>query len=176
MQQIIVDGHNLIPKIPGLSLSDPDDEVQLIQLLQDYCRLRRAKIDCYFDKAPLGHPRIKAYGSVTARFARPGKTADAEIKEHLQRLERRAQDWIVVSSDGSIKAAARAARARLISSEDFAREIQAVRSRKPLEERPASEEQISEDELEMWMREFGENQSNQSSHDKSRGKWVKKLS
>ncbi|MBP1702274.1 MAG: hypothetical protein H6Q38_1381, partial [Chloroflexi bacterium] len=37
----IVDGHNLIPKIPGLSLRAIDDEMQLIELLQEFCRVQR---------------------------------------------------------------------------------------------------------------------------------------
>ena len=46
---IIVDGHNLIPKIKGLSLKMLDDESELIQILQEYARLTRKKIEVYFD-------------------------------------------------------------------------------------------------------------------------------
>jgi hypothetical protein len=31
----IVDGHNLIPKVPGLNLQDMEDELQLVELLQE---------------------------------------------------------------------------------------------------------------------------------------------
>ncbi len=37
----IIDGHNLIPKVRGLSLQRLDDELELIQKLQTYCRVRR---------------------------------------------------------------------------------------------------------------------------------------
>lgn len=151
---IIVDGHNLIPKIPGLSLTDIDDESQLIRMLQEYCRLRRVEIECYFDKAPQGHPRIQRHGLVVARFARPGKTADDEIKEHLRRLERRGREFTVVSSDNSIQVAARAARARPISSDEFSRDLQAVLRQQPEKDR-ASEETMSSEELEMWLKAFG---------------------
>ena len=30
----LIDGHNLIARVPGLSLADPDDEVKLLQLLK----------------------------------------------------------------------------------------------------------------------------------------------
>ena len=33
MKRYVVDGHNLVPKVPGMSLSDPDDETKLISLL-----------------------------------------------------------------------------------------------------------------------------------------------
>jgi predicted RNA-binding protein with PIN domain len=155
---IIVDGHNLIPKIPGLSLSDVDDENQLIQVLQEYCRLRRVEIECYFDKAHQGHPRIQRYGQVVAKFARPGKTADDEIKEQLKRLERRARNWTVVSSDNSVQMAARAARARILTADDFSREIQAAFHQNSAKEFN-SEEPLSGEELEMWLKAFGADQN-----------------
>lgn len=151
---MIVDGHNLIPKIPGLSLTDVDDENQLIQMLQEYCRLRRVEIECYFDKAPQGHPRIQRYGQVVAKFARPGKTADDEIKAQLSRLERRAREYTVVSSDNSIQAAARAARARVLTSDEFSRDLQAVFRQGSTKEK-TSAETVSSEELDMWLKAFG---------------------
>jgi predicted RNA-binding protein with PIN domain len=156
---IIVDGHNLIPRIPGLSLSDLDDEIKLIQVLQEYCRLRRVEIECYFDKAPQGHPRIQRFGQVKAIFARPGKIADDEIKERMVRLERKAKEWQVVSSDMSIQTAARAAKARIISSEDFSREIDRVFSQGTTAHKPTSEGEMSAEELEMWLKAFGADRS-----------------
>ncbi len=37
----IIDGHNLIPKLPGRSLRELDDEMALVGLLQTFGRLRR---------------------------------------------------------------------------------------------------------------------------------------
>jgi len=45
MKKLIIDGHNLVPKIPGLHLKDEDDEVRLIELLQEYCRLARRQAE-----------------------------------------------------------------------------------------------------------------------------------
>jgi predicted RNA-binding protein with PIN domain len=157
---IIVDGHNLIPKFPGLNLSDVDDEIKLIKVLQDYCRLRRVEIDCYFDKAPQGHPRLQHHGQVTARFARPGKTADEEIVEHLKRLGRSAREWSVVSSDASIQTAARAARARVIPSDVFSREIDALLSKEPPSKSTSEEITMTSEEMEMWLKAFGGEQAN----------------
>ena len=163
---IIVDGHNLIPKIPGLNLSDVDDEIKLIKVLQDYCRLRRVEIECYFDKAPQGHPRLQRYGQVTAKFARPGKTADEEIKERLTRLGRGAREWSVVSSDASIQTAARAARARIIPSDVFSREIDAVLLQETSLKGKSDEMAITSEELEMWLKAFGGDQPDQKSQHK----------
>jgi uncharacterized protein len=163
---IIVDGHNLIPKIHSLNLSDVDDEINLIKMLQDYCRLRRVEIDCYFDKAPQGHPRLQRFGKVTAKFARPGKTADEEIKEHLTRLGRGAKEWSVVSSDASVQTAARAARARIITSDGFARDMEAVLLQETSAKGTTDEIAMTSEELEMWLKAFGGDQPDQKSKHK----------
>ena len=49
----LIDGHNLIPKIPGLSLEMLDDEDRLIELLQEFARVRRQRIEVFFDQAIL---------------------------------------------------------------------------------------------------------------------------
>ena len=155
---LLIDGHNLIPKIPGLSLSDPDDEMQLVRLLQDYCRIQRQQAECFFDKAPLGHPRVRTLGTIKVKFAREGQTADDEIKKRLVELGKQARNFIVVSSDQSIQTAARAARAKVKPSEDFAGELIATLrnesgSGKTKAER-SSQDFISPDEVAMWLKAF----------------------
>jgi len=152
----LIDGHNLIPKIPGLELSEPDDETQLIQLLQDFCRVQRKTVEVCFDNAPVGQPRARRYGQVTARFARSGQSADDLIRLHLQRLGNSARNWTVVSSDGQVQAAARAVRAQVLTAEAFARLL--LESGRDAQVRPAQldERSMSEDELDDWMALFGQ--------------------
>jgi len=66
--QFLIDGHNLIPKIPGLSLQEMDDEQQLIILLQEFCRLQRKQVEVFFDQAATTETRARSYGSVLARL------------------------------------------------------------------------------------------------------------
>ena len=144
----IIDGHNLIPKIPGMSLADLDDENQLIPLLQTYCRERRNTVEVYFDRAPAGKAGKRGFGQVTAYFVRDGITADEAIMARLQALRKRARNVQVVSSDRQVQAAVRGAHARLVTSEDFARELQAI-----LAETPSLDPRnrlLSEDELSEW--------------------------
>jgi len=47
VKKIVIDGHNLIPKVPGIQLSDPDDENKLIQMVSEYCRLSRTRADLF---------------------------------------------------------------------------------------------------------------------------------
>lgn len=154
----IIDGHNLIPKIQGLSLQAIDDEVQLIEQLQEFCRQTRKNVEVYFDNAPLDGVRARSYGLVTARFIRSGITADDAIRNRLVKLGRAARNWTVVSSDQAVQNSARAAQAKFLSSDTFAgmlektiqESLKDMREKKPIE--------LSTEELDDWLRLFGEDQ------------------
>ena len=155
---LLIDGHNLIPKIPGLSLSDPDDEMQLLGMLQEYCRVQRQQAECFFDKAPLGQPRIQKHGMIKVAFSKPGQTADDEIKKRLDELGRKAKNYTVVSSDQSVQSAARTARAEVKSSEVFSKALMAVLRN---ESSPGKSHQnrtddppIGPEEVKMWLKAF----------------------
>lgn len=145
---LLIDGHNLIPHIHGINLSDPDDETQLIKVLQEYCRLRRKKAIVYFDKAPAGFSGSKRAGNVEAHFVQRGRTADDAIMDKLRRLGKRARNVIVVSSDRQVQQAARAVHASVISSEAFAVEWEALISEEPSFD--PSNRLLSEEELADW--------------------------
>jgi len=115
----LIDGHNLIPKL-GLRLDSPDDEMQLIGILQEFCRLQRREAEVYFDGAPAGQARTQKFGIITAHFVRLGTTADSAIKNRLEKLGRAARNWIVVSSDHAVQDSARVVHADVTSSEKFA--------------------------------------------------------
>ena len=121
--QYLIDGHNLIPKLPGLSLSDPDDEEQLLALLSNWARNSRHKVTVFFDRAPLGKAGTHRGSPVIAVFVPDGKTADSAINDALARLKNAARNVTVVSSDRMVQAAAREARAKVLKSEDFATDL-----------------------------------------------------
>jgi predicted RNA-binding protein with PIN domain len=147
----IIDGHNLIGKIPGLRLDDLDDEQELIQILQDYCQQANKEAEVYFDRSASGHARANVHGRVTARFVRSGETADQAIARHLKRLGNAAANWTVVSSDREVQAAAKRARARLIASEDFSRDLAVS----PEGEDRSDSPKVSKDEIDEWLDLFG---------------------
>ena len=128
---LIIDGHNLIQAVPGISLSDVDDEMQLVGLLQEYCRLKRKTIEVYFDKAAPGEAGERRFGQVKAVFVRSGVTADDAIMARLRRLGKRAKNVKVVSSDRQVQQAARAAHAQVISSSEFGAEIASLSGEAP---------------------------------------------
>jgi predicted RNA-binding protein with PIN domain len=156
----LVDGHNLIPKIEGLSLDLADDELQLVALLQAFCRRKRTRMEVYFDNAPPGSAGRRNFGPVTAHFVRQGRTADAAIRDRLARLGRTAPNWTVVSSDREVQRAARAVRAVTLPSERFATEL--GRPAEGQEPPPGSEKGMSPAELQDWLDLFaGEGEGQQ---------------
>jgi predicted RNA-binding protein with PIN domain len=132
----LIDGHNLIPRLGGLRLDNPDDEQRLIRLLQAFAATRRQKIEVYFDRAMLGRAGPQTFGQVTAHFVVRGSSADAAIAARLKQLGNSAAGWTVVSSDHEVQAAARRSRARIVSSEEFAAQLINSQRRPQQEEKP----------------------------------------
>jgi len=150
----LIDGHNLIPKIPGFSLDEVDDEAHLIALLQDYCRIQRKQVEVFFDNSPSSQPKIQRFGNVVARFIRQGQSADQAIRNRLASLSRNARNWQVVSSDLAVQTAARAARARFISSDTFAAEILLALHSPSASPEKDTDPQLNPDEINDWLRLF----------------------
>lgn len=150
---ILIDGHNLIPKVRGLSLTMVDDEMELIQILNEYARLTRKKLDVYFDNAPIDKSGTRKFGSVTAHFVRAGSTADDAIIQRISKLKRRTQNTKVISSDQRVQNLAKLNGAQVISSEEFSKEIEKVFSQTPTGGKP-DPERLSPNEIDHWMQIF----------------------
>ncbi len=151
----LIDGHNLIPKISGLSLQAINDEEQLIELLLEFCRRRRKQAEVFFDNNPSGQPRSKNFGLIIARFVRQGQIADDAIQARLVRLGKNARNWTVVSSDLAVQASARAAHAHYISSETFAQQVEQTLSSASPDPGKQSDASLTKDELNDWLDLFG---------------------
>ncbi|MBM4425607.1 MAG: NYN domain-containing protein [Chloroflexi bacterium] len=148
----LMDGHNLIPKI-GLRLDNPDDEMELVRILQDFSRVKRQPIEVYFDGAPPGQAGMRKLGTVRAHFIRLGQTADAAIRARLTSMGKAAKNWTVVSSDREVKSSARIHQAQHISSEEFVKLIRAALSAST--PTSADEKPIPAKEVEEWLNLFG---------------------
>jgi predicted RNA-binding protein with PIN domain len=134
-------------------LDSPDDEMQLISILQEFCRLERREVEVYFDGAPAGHAGTRSLGAVKAHFVRLGDSADNAIRTQLKQLGKAARNWTVVSSDRQVQAEARAARAVVISSDKFAGMLHRA-SGTPAKTTP--ERELSLQEVEEWLKLFNE--------------------
>ncbi|MEN8243179.1 MAG: NYN domain-containing protein [Chloroflexota bacterium] len=146
----LIDGHNLIGKLPGIALDDLDDEQHLIEALQAYCQDTGKRTEVYFDASGSGHGHARAHGRVTARYVRSGETADQAIARRLKQLGKEAPNFIVVSSDNQVLAAARRARARSLTSEEFAHQVDSRGGKSR-----GSEPSLSKDDIDSWLELFG---------------------
>ena len=147
----LIDGHNLIPKL-GLRLDSIDDEMELVAILKEFCRLERRQVDVYFDAAPAPHAGTRKLGAVTAHFVPLGRSADEAIRQRLKNMGKSAKNWIVVSSDRQVQADARSVHAEFLSSDEFAKMLKRVRDSPHISK---SERAVSKDEVDEWLKLFG---------------------
>ncbi len=148
MKKIVIDGHNLIPKVPGIHLADPDDENKLIQMIGEYCRLSRTRADLFFDGAPAGSSPHSRLGLVSVHHVKQGGTADDAIIRHLRREGQNARNILVISSDHRVQVEAKALRAETMTSESFNRTMQQAFSSPAvvdaIRNKPPSETEVEE--------------------------------
>jgi hypothetical protein len=151
----LVDGHNLIGQVPGLSLSDSEDEAKLVMLLRRYAtRKRGRRVVVVFDHGTYGHPgNLNGYG-VECHFARSPADADRELIRRIRAI-RHVSEWQVITSDRAVAGEARARKMRVISSAEFARSLlkhvePAADLGQKYRDRP-----LSQNEVDDWLREFG---------------------
>lgn len=148
----LIDGHNLIGQLPGVSLDDPDDEEQLVGLLHRFLVRSRKRAIVYFDRRHPGSPNPAGSARLTVRFVSPPRTADDAIRSHLARLKREARNWIVVSSDCEVVSAAKRSGARSLVSAEFAALMTQEPEQTELDEKPS--EPSSDAEIASWQRLF----------------------
>lgn len=153
MKRFVVDGHNLIPKIPGVRLEDMEDENRLIEILNEFCRLGRAQVEVFFDGAPDPATPQRKCGLARAHFIRKGLSADDAIIEYVRKQQKPNFQLTVVSSDHRIQNSVKTAGAIVMTSEAFAAEMQRVFT-SPAATQEQKEKQLSPGEVALWLDEF----------------------
>lgn len=154
----LIDGHNLIPKI-GLQLSNPDDEMELIQLLQNFTRLKRQPVEVYFDGAPNASSGTRKLGAIKAHFISLTSSADSALRTRLNNMGKSAKNWTVVSSDREVQSSARVNGAKFISSEEFVKLLRETLN--TVNKKNRVEKTVSQKEVDEWLKVFGEGRSNE---------------
>ncbi len=124
MPPFLIDGHNLIGRLPDVDLGQPDDEAQLLQRLHAY-RVRNGypQLVVFFDSGmlPGTGSTPPAYG-MEVHFAPPHLKADDEIVAYL-RAQPEPGQFTVVTSDRELAARSRALGANVKPADDFARSL-----------------------------------------------------
>jgi len=146
---ILIDGHNLIGRLPDLRLDDPEDEAKLVARLRGYAARTRKRVTVVFDQGlPGGRSLALSGGGVEVVFASAGHAADGILRERIRRV-RDPRGLTVVTSDQRIAVAAEARGAQVVPSEEFAARLGAPESV------PAGRDvALSADEVEEWLRVF----------------------
>lgn len=150
----LIDGHNIIARMPDISLLDPHDEAKLVQRLRGFCARSGKAMTVIFDNGlPGGESRMSSR-LVKVIFASGRRmTADEMIVRRI-RKERDPNKWIIVTSDREVRAVAEAYRMKTIPAHEF---IQMLRSPKKaaMERGENPHLTLSKAEVDEWMRIFG---------------------
>lgn len=150
----LIDGHNLIAQMPGLTLADPNDEVKLVRLLRQFSGRKGQKITVVFDHGtPGGWSRDLSTGPVKVIFAGSHSNADRVIMERI-REAKTPTDIKLVTSDGELRRAGEARRVQIISSQEFAQTLTKPPPREEPPPDPRDDIHLSKDEVREWMRMF----------------------
>ena len=120
----LIDGHNLIARIPDIDLADPDDEVRLVLRLRGWTAAgRKRRVTVVFDQGlPGGEERLLSTGPVKVIFAPAGKTADSVLISRIRRV-RNPREYTLISSDRRILDAAGGRGMPSTRSEEFAPQL-----------------------------------------------------
>ena len=151
----LIDGHNLIARLPDIDLDDPNDEAKLVIKLRGFVAMNRKKCTVIFDGGIPGGYSMMSNKSVKVIFASAFHTnADNVIKERIRKIPD-ARNWTIVSSDNEVLDYARRYHMRAKTSSEFAQHLQ----HKPRVQDSRGESlhvQVSKDEVDEWLDIFGD--------------------
>ena len=122
MKHYIIDGNNLIGKIPALKKLHRRNKGQsaekLAFLLGRYFSRKKFKVSLHFD----GFPGEKINAGGIKIFYSTNQTADEKIKKEIER-SRNPRNIILVTSDNNLAEFGRVCSCRVIRSEDFSKQL-----------------------------------------------------
>lgn len=154
----LIDGHNLIARMPDIDLADPDDEVKLVVRLKRWASAAsKRKVTVIFDAGlPGGKDQGLSNSTVSVIFAPTGVPADTLIIKRIQKM-RDVGAHTVVTSDQAILTAARQRKIRTLRSEEFVTVLAEPRApaQRPAAPDASEDPQLSPNELAEWLALFG---------------------
>lgn len=152
----LIDGHNLIAKMPDISLRDPDDEMQLVLRLRSWViRNKKRQVTLFFDGGIPGGKDVRlSTPQLQVIFASVGQTADALLIRAIDKVKN-PPEFVLVTSDQQIIAAANGRKMRHIKSDAFAQQLAEKWQERPPGPTIADEPSLSEGEVAEWLALFG---------------------
>lgn len=152
----LIDGHNLIARMQTMSLEDPDDEAKLVLRLRSWTAAsRKRQVTVIFDAGlPAGMDKRLSTSQVTVIFAPEDSTADTLLIRRINKV-RNPSEYLVVSSDRAVLAAAAARRVPSLVAEAFAVQLEEEPAAPPPTPEPEKPESSPAGEIEEWLTLFG---------------------
>jgi predicted RNA-binding protein with PIN domain len=152
----LIDGHNLIGRMPDLRLDDPNDEEKLLGYLRRYRARTGHILTVVFDAGQGYHsPKTQKRGGITVQFVSPGQTADQALIRRIRKVKN-PQAVIVVTSDRAVEQVARQAGLRVTSSQEFAQQLLPLDSPLESDEEKRANIKLSSDEVDEWLALFNQ--------------------
>lgn len=149
---LLLDGHNLIGRTPGLSLEREDEAREL--LLRRIGAAKgsgRRQVVVVFDGNRPGSAKESAFGGLRVVYSPAGRSADDEILRRVGEA-RRGQATVVVTSDRQLAQRARDLGAQIESCESFLSRLE--RAAAAGRSSPRQPPPLAPDEVEAWLRAF----------------------
>jgi len=151
----LIDGHNLIARLPGIELDDPDDEAKLVNRLRGFVAMHGKKCTVVFDGGIPGGYSKMSNKSVQVIFAAAHRSnADKVIKQRIKKIPD-PRNWTIVSSDNEVLNFARSHKMQAQTSVQFVQTLQ----RKPRIQDSRGESphvHVPKDEVDEWLDIFGD--------------------
>ena len=150
----LIDGHNLIGRMPGLRLDDPNDEEKLLEHLRRYRARTGHQLTVVFDPGQSYRSgKTKKQGGITVQFAPHGQTADQIIKRRVRRVKN-AQAVIVVTSDRAVQQTAQRANIRVLDAGAFAQQL--LQNSSTQDQGSQANVNLSPEEVDEWLTLFSD--------------------
>ncbi len=150
----MIDGHNLIGKLPDISLDDPNDEALLVQKLTGFTARTGKTCLVVFDHGLPGGSSRMSTRNVQVVFASGRSSADRVMVERIYKIQD-IKGWVIVTSDNDVMSRARRRGMETMHSEEFALLLEAPPPKvEDIGESP--DVNISTAEVDEWLNIFGD--------------------
>jgi len=151
--QYLIDGHNLIGKLPDINLDDPNDEAKLVQKLIGFSARTKNRCTVVFDHGIPGGVSRMSNRNVKVIFSSTNSNADKVMIDRIYK-QKNPKDWFVVSGDNEVLSVARRRRIQVLTSSQF---VDLLQRPAPLDKPDVDEAvdvHLTEDEVDEWMTLF----------------------
>lgn len=154
----LIDGHNLIGRMPDIGLDDPDDEIELVLRLRSWsARSRKRRVTVIFDRGlPGGLDRGLSSGKVQVVFASTARSADSLLIRRIKSVKN-PREYTLITSDNHILRAAETRRMPILKADEFVPRLAQAKAKNTTasgtddDSSAAEDRQLSDAEVEMWL-------------------------